>query len=86
MFNRSFRKLKKSGRLTSNLAYDFKLVTEYLCSGKILPEKYRDHALSGEFAGYRECHIKDDLLLMYEIRGGRIIVFVDTGSHAQLFE
>jgi len=46
----------------------------------------RDHALSGEWHGYRECHIKGDLLLVYQIHDDvLVLVLVDIGSHPQLF-
>ena len=41
-------------------------VIKQLLEGKILDEKYRDHALHGNYIGYRECHVKNDLLLVYK--------------------
>ena len=49
-----------------------------------LAEKYRDHALTGNYIGCRECHIKPDWLLIYQIGNG-IIVFERTGTHSDLF-
>ncbi len=49
-----------------------------------LPEKYKDHALSGEWQGCRDCHIKSDLVLIYEIDGDELIL-IRIGSHSELF-
>ena len=60
-------------------------VMNLLIAGEPLSQKYRDHALTGNYKGYRECHVKPDWLLVYYIDGGTI-VFAKTGSHADLFE
>jgi len=49
-----------------------------------LAEKHRDHALTGNYIGSRECHIKPNWLLVYQIGNG-IIVFERTGTHNDLF-
>ncbi len=52
-----------------------------------LDEKYRDHALSGEYAGYRECHVQPDWLLIYLIEDDILtLTLVETGTHADLFK
>lgn len=61
-----------------------KAVIKKLCLEEILPEKNKDHNLSGEWSGCRECHISPDWLLIYQIGNG-IIVFERTGSHSDLF-
>ncbi len=50
-----------------------------------LAAKHKDHALSGEWSGHRECHIESDWLLIYKV-GQRTITFERTGTHADLFE
>ncbi len=51
-----------------------------------LPERFRDHELTGNLKGNRECHILPDLLLIYRIFNDILILeLVDTGSHADLF-
>lgn len=51
-----------------------------------LPEKYRDHELSGEYAGFRECHIMPDWLLIYRVEEDRLMLTLfRTGSHSDLF-
>ena len=85
-FRRALRKLKKSGTLTSGVAADFTIAINTLREGKSLPARYRDHALSGEFKGYRECHIRGDLLLIYQRDdSGMWLDLVDIGSHSYLF-
>ena len=59
---------------------------EILARGETLPERYCDHALTGNWAGHRECHILPDLLLIYRIYENVLILeLVDTGSHSDLF-
>ncbi len=50
-----------------------------------LPEKNRDHALSGDWAGYRECHVKPDLLLIYRKPDADTLRLARLGSHSELF-
>jgi mRNA interferase YafQ len=50
-----------------------------------LPERYRDHNLSGDLAGYRECHIKPDLLLIY-LKEPDVLKLARLGSHSKLFK
>lgn len=63
---------------------DWATVIYYLINDHEIPKKYRDHALSGEWSGFRECHIKPDLLLIYET-GEDFIQLVRLGSHSELF-
>jgi mRNA interferase YafQ len=50
-----------------------------------LPEKYHDHALSGDWFGYRECHVKPDLLLIYKKPDDKVLRLARLGSHSGLF-
>ena len=62
---------------------------DLLLSGEIMPQKYRDHPLKGNYKGYRECHVdgEGDWLLIYKkYRDKLILVFTATGTHADLFE
>ena len=63
---------------------DWATVIYYLINDHEIPKKYRDHALSSEWSGFRECHIKPDLLLIYET-GEDSIQLVRLGSHSELF-
>lgn len=57
-----------------------------IAAGKELPAKIKDHALTGNYTGYRECHIEPDWLLIYLVNGGDLfLTAVRTGSHSELF-
>ena len=61
-------------------------VVKLLSEEKLLPRKYKDHSLKGNFAGYRECHIRPNWLLMYKIDKQILtLVLVRTGTHSDLF-
>lgn len=64
----------------------FAHVVKMLAEEKPLPAKYRDHALTGNFIGFRECHILPDWLLIYKVeRETLTLVLTRTGSHSDLF-
>lgn len=50
-----------------------------------LPAKYEDHSLSGDLAGFRDCHVKPDLVLIYEKIGDDTLRLVRLGSHSEVF-
>ncbi|MGN1114364.1 MAG: type II toxin-antitoxin system YafQ family toxin [Oscillospiraceae bacterium] len=82
-FKKSYKLMKKRGLDVSLLDE----VVDTLRQGKNLAEKYRDHELSGDYKGFRECHIKPDWLLVYFIENDILtLTLVDTGSHADLFD
>ena len=61
-------------------------VIRLLSRGEALPERNRDHALSGNWAGHRECHIQPDWLLMYRMDDDILVLTLTrTGTHADLF-
>jgi len=61
-------------------------VVATLSSGEQLAPKYRDHALQGDYKGYRECHITPDWLLVYKIKANVLILLLHrTGTHSDLF-
>lgn len=81
-YKRSYQLMKKRGLDLSLLDN----VVDTLRQGKPLAEKYRDHSLTGNYKGFRECHIKPDWLLIYLIENDILtLTLVDTGSHADLF-
>ena len=58
-----------------------------LAKGESLPEKNRDHSLSGNLIGYRECHIQPDWLLMYKIDDDVLVLtLARTGTYSDLFD
>jgi mRNA interferase YafQ len=82
-YRKSLKKISRSGNFPIK---EIERVISLLILGKILSVKYRDHGLGGELLGYRECHIKSDLLLIYKIeKENLILILVDIGSHSQLF-
>ena len=61
-------------------------VIRLLASEISLPEKYRDHELSGNYNGFRECHILSDWLLIYKLQNNNLILSLTrTGTHSDLF-
>ena len=63
-----------------------KNVIKKLSKGEQLEPKYKDHSLSGNFSGCRECHITPDWLLIYEIDDGNLILYLTRiGTHSDLF-
>lgn len=82
-FRRDYKMIRKRG-------YDVSLlekVIDTLLEENPLDEKYRDHALVGNYVGFRECHIAPDWLFVYKIdRGQLILVASRTGTHSDLFD
>lgn len=56
-----------------------------LLTDQALPDKHRDHDLTGDWSGYRECHIKPDLLLIYRKPDADNLRLARLGSHSDLF-
>ena len=83
-FKRDYKREKKS---SNNRDLDSKLVEllDLLGSDILLPKRFRDHALKGEYSGTRECHVKPDLLLIYFKSNETLITLVRLGSHSDLF-
>ena len=81
-FQKDLKRVQRRG-------YDISLLTNVLtilANGEPLPAKYKDHNLSGNYEGCRECHITPDWLLIYEILEGELILYLTrTGTHSDLF-
>ena len=81
-------KFRKDLKLMKKRGMNVKLLTDVvdmLLDGQQLPEKYRDHGLSGKYKGFRECHIQPDWLLIYLVNETELILTTArTGSHADL--
>ncbi len=82
-FKRDFKREMK-GRHRSTLEADLTSVLRALVGDALLAEKYRDHPLSGEWSGFRDCHIKPDLVLIYEKPDTDTLRLVRLGSHSEL--
>lgn len=84
IFEKRFKKdAKKHAKVFDMAAW--REVLTLLCSDEPGPARYKDHALVGNWGGFRECHIKPDLLLIYRLEGEDYVQLVRLGSHAQLF-
>ena len=82
-FKRDFKRELK-GRHRARLEADLTTVLRALFSDTSLAEKYRDHPLSGAWSGFRDCHIKPDLVLIYEKPDASTLRLVRLGSHSEL--
>ena len=81
-FQKDLKRAAKRGYNTELLTS----VIKKLANGEHLAQKHRDHALTGDYAGCRECHITPDWLLIYAIDRGKLLLTASrTGSHADLF-
>jgi mRNA interferase YafQ len=79
-FRRDARRAQKRGKDMSKL----REVLTLLIAAEPLPPRLKDHPLTGEWSGYRDCHIEPDWLLLYKIDGDDLIL-ARTGAHADLF-
>lgn len=83
-FKRDYKRELK-GQYKKVLDIDFKDILKKLVSDIPLEKRYHDHGLSGDWAGYRECHIKPDLLLIYRKTEDDKIFLARLGTHGLLF-
>jgi mRNA interferase YafQ len=82
-FKRDYkREVKGQHRVT--LSVDLFPIIEALAKDQPLEARYRDHALTGEWKDHRDCHIKPDLVLIYQKPNTGIIRLVRLGSHSEL--
>ena len=93
------RKTTYTVKFTTQFRKDYKLaikrglkielleqVVALLATGTPLPEKNKDHALSGDWVGHRDCHILQDWLLIYRIENDVLVLtLARTGTHSDLF-
>ena len=81
-FKKDLKRIKKRGLDLNSL----KFVLDTIQKQETLPLKYKDHALVGNYKGFRECHIEPDWLLIYTISNEKLILTAArTGSHSDLF-
>lgn len=81
-FKKDLKLAKKRG-LDLNLLKD---VVNILALQQPLDPKYRDHTLSGNYRGFRECHVQPDWLLVYRVEETELELFLfRTGTHSDLF-
>ncbi|BDS06813.1 hypothetical protein NT6N_18530 [Oceaniferula spumae] len=80
LFKKDVKRMRKRGKDLEKL----KVVIQHLVAGDTLPVRNKDHALSGNWAGWRDCHIEPDWLLLYQVTEEALILG-RTGTHADLF-
>lgn len=85
-FKRDYKRIKATPRYNKVLDLLISNVLEFLLVDNPLPNNNRDHALSGDWSGYRECHIKPDLLLIYRKPDQHTLRLARLGSHSELFD
>lgn len=83
-FRRDYKREAK-GKHRATLDTDLRAVLVALVSDTPLDPHYRDHDLSGNWAGYRDCHIKPDLVLIYRKPDAQTLRLARLGSHSELF-
>lgn len=82
LFKKDFKRIQKRSYDISKL----ERVIDYLVNEAELPEQYKDHNLTGNYKGFRECHIAPDWLLVYQIKNNELVLVLSrTGSHSDLF-
>jgi mRNA interferase YafQ len=84
-FQRDFKR-EKRGRYRADLDSLISEIVSLLSEDKSLPDRNRDHALTGNWRDHRECHLKPDLLLIYRKPDTVVLQLVRMGSHAELFD
>ena len=81
-YKRELKQIRKRGKDESKL----EVAIDILASGGKLPSYYKDHPLSGEWKGYRECHIEPNWLLVYRIHDDILVLaLMSTGTHSDIF-
>lgn len=79
-FKKDVKRIIKQGKNLKELENILSLLIE----GETIPDRYKDHSLTGDYNEFRELHIKPDWLLIYKIEG-ETLTLVRTGSHPELF-
>ena len=82
---KDFKRIKASPRHAADLDQKLEAIVDLLVEDKPLPDAQRDHALDGNWKGYRECHVKPDLLLIYRVEDQDTLYLARLGSHSELF-
>jgi len=83
-FKRDYKRESKS-RSRAEVDKLIMPVFKALAADQPLNDRYRDHQLTGSWCGYRECHVKPDLLLIYRMVGKEELRLARLGSHSKLF-
>ncbi len=84
-FKRDYKRVKATTRHRNDIDSLMSSIVNLLLADQTMPERHRDHGLSGDWANYRECHIKPDLLLIYRKPDADTLRLARLGSHSELF-
>ena len=83
-FKKDYKRAMATSRYGKDLDSILSAAIALLLSDRVLAVRYRDHALAGDWAGYRECHLKPDLLLIYRKPDTDTLRLARLGSHSEL--
>lgn len=79
-FKKHYKKLNAKEQQNADI------IINRIANNETLEAKYKDHALKGNYIGFRECHIQQDLLLVYQKQDDQLILYLfRIGSHSELF-
>lgn len=84
-FKRDYKRVKATPHHGKDADTLLSAILKALLDDRPLPENNRDHPLSGNWSGYRECHVKPDLLLIYRKPDTTLLRLARLGSHSELF-
>ena len=84
-FKRDYKRIKATPRHRQDIDDLLSDVLSQLSIDKPLPKANRDHSLGGDWKGYRDCHIKPDLALIYGKPDAQTLRLARLGSHSELF-
>ena len=84
-FKKDFKRINSNPRHKNNISRRLLAVIDLLVFDKTLPTQLRDHDLIGDWIGYRECHIKPDVLLIYKKPDAQTLRLARLDSHSDLF-
>jgi mRNA interferase YafQ len=76
---------EERGKNQIALKNDLPDIIDMLAADAALPVNLRDHALTGDWAGNRECHVRPNLLLVYQKGDDNDLYLVRLGSHSEIF-
>ena len=85
-FVKNWEKLSRSGKHDMNGIKEVMMLL--IANDAPLSAEWRDHKLKGEYEGIRECHVKGDLVLVYQVYDdnyGGLVTFLDVGTHSEIF-
>jgi mRNA interferase YafQ len=82
-FDKDFRRIANNRKLINDI---YAVVDLLSANDNSLPEKYKDHPLKGQYAGFRECHVRPDWLLVYQKNKNELILLLArTNTHSEIF-